>query len=100
MLSDHEPFGFRSLADTIEHTVREGDNWHRIAHRYYSGVYENAERLWWIVADFQPKRVFDPTVVPEVGSTVFVPSTRVVTTQVFSSTRSAAVVRSPSLVPA
>lgn len=97
-LTEREPYTFRSLSDTIEHSVVDGDSWHRIAHRHYAGAFANPERLWWVIADFQPKPVLDPTIAPEVGSIVYVPSPRVVLSQVLSSARMAPIVRSPSLV--
>lgn len=81
-LSDRVPVRFRELPDNRVHTVREGDTLHRLAAMYFVGLGElpfvSAANLWWVIADFQPEPIHDPTVQLVVGSKLVVPSTRTV----------------------
>ena len=43
--------------------------------------------LWWVIADFQPEPVHDPTRALEVGRVMFIPSERTLVEEVFSSRR-------------
>lgn len=70
-------FGYRDLPDNRAHTVREGDTLHRLAWRYFRPL-RRAELLWWIVADFQPEPIHDPTQPLEPGRVLLVPSIRTV----------------------
>lgn len=87
-LNDREPFLFRNLSDNIEHTVLEGENIFNLASRYFDGI-ENAAQLWWVIADFQPDPLLDPTIALQPGQIVIIPSVRTVLEQVFSEQRRA-----------
>lgn len=86
VLSDPEPFRYRELADTRTHVVRDGETLFTLAGRYFSPMRRPAG-LWWIIADFQPEPIVDPTIALAAGRMIFVPSVRAVTELVFSETR-------------
>jgi len=85
-LTDREPFVFKNLPDNIEHTVLEGENLFNLASRYFDGV-ERAAQLWWVIADFQPDPIIDPTITIKPGSILIIPSLRTVMESVFNEVR-------------
>ncbi len=85
-LTERVPFRFRPLQDTTQYSVKEGDSLQALAAREYAGLPRPAG-LWWIIADFQPEPIFDPTVVLAAGQVLYIPSLRVVQEQVFNSKR-------------
>lgn len=88
MLYGGEPYRFRVFADNVEHVVREGDTLWTLAHRYYLGV-ERPAGLWWIIADFQPQPIHDPTLALVPGAVLVIPSLRTVQEEIFSERRRA-----------
>lgn len=86
-LTEREPFRFRNFSDNIRHVIKEGDWWPYLAHDFYGGITARPAGLWWIICDFQPQPVVDPTVRPEVGSLIVAPSQRTVLEEVFSERR-------------
>ena len=87
-LTEREPFRFRSLPDNRQHVVKEGDTLFSLAGRYFAPLPRPAG-LWWVIADFQPDPVHDPTVALEPGRVLVVPSIRTVQEEIFSETRRA-----------
>ncbi len=87
LLTDPDPFPFVALADNVVHTVNTGDTLFGIADVYFRPL-ARPSGLWWIVADFQPTPIYDPTVALEEGSTIYVPSVRTVLEQIFNANRS------------
>jgi Tfp pilus assembly protein FimV len=85
-LTERVPFRYRSRADTREYTVRPGDTLYTIAARQYAGL-ERPAGLWWVIADFQPQPIVDPTVQLVAGQLLFLPSLRVVQEEIFSERR-------------
>jgi hypothetical protein len=85
-LTDRIPFPFRVLKDTRRYTVQQGDTLFSIAGKLFAPITRGAG-LWWVIADFQPQPILDPTLQLSPGSTVFVPSVRTVHELVFSSSR-------------
>ena len=85
-LTDREPFRYRPLPDNRVHEVREGESVFSLAGRYYRPR-ERASGLWWIIADFQPDPIHDPTLPLEVGRRLFVPSLRTVDELILSERR-------------
>ena len=85
-LADREPFRFRVFPDTRQHVVQQGDTLFSLAGRYFAPL-PRAAGLWWVIADFQPDPVHDPTLALEPGRIVLVPSVRVVTEEIFAETR-------------
>lgn len=87
-LTDPEPFVYRVETDNRYHTVVIGDTLHGLAERFFDGFPEPA-RLWWIIADYQPEAIFDPTIELQPGRVLVIPSVRVVQEQIFTESRRA-----------
>ena len=85
-LTEREPFGFQDFADNALHTVRQGETLYSLASRYFAPI-DNAAQLWWIIADFQPSPIFDPTIPLAPGAVLYVPSMTVVQTRMFNEAR-------------
>ena len=85
-LTDREPFTFKDYADNRLHPVVEGDTLFNLAARYFSPI-ENAASLWWVIADYQPDPIHDPTIALPVGSTLVIPSVRTVVEDIFNDKR-------------
>lgn len=83
-LTPRTPFRFRDRVDTIVHLATTGDSLHSIAARYYGTISSTPERLWWVLADFQPAPVIDPTLALEEGRFIYVPAPAVVQSEVLS----------------
>ena len=81
-LSDRVPFPYTDLPDNRVHTVTQGDTLHRLAARYFSSLGElpilSAATLWWVIADFQPTPIHDPTLSLVPGEQLIIPSVRTV----------------------
>lgn len=77
-LTEREPYRYRAHADNRQHTVVHGDTLWGLAGRYFAPL-ERACGYWWAIADFQPVPIVDPTLALEVGRTLHIPSTRVLT---------------------
>jgi len=85
-LTDREPYRFRALHDNRQHVVKEGETLFSLAGRYFSPLPRPAG-LWWVIADFQPDPIQDPTLVLDIGRVLVVPSLRTVTEEIFSEKR-------------
>ena len=85
-LTEREPFSFVELADNRTHVLRRGDTLQSLAGRYFRGLFRPSG-LWWVIADFQPQPIHDPTVLPAVGTVLFIPSTRTVEERIFAEAR-------------
>ena len=85
-LTDREPYRYRAHADNRTHLVVQGDTLWALAGRYFAPLPRPAG-LWWVIADFQPDPIHDPTLALEVGRVLVVPSLRTVTEEVFSEKR-------------
>lgn len=85
-LTEREPFRFRSLPDNRQHVVQQGDTLFSLAGRYFAPLPRPAG-LWWVIADFQPEPIHDPTLALDLGRVMFVPSVRVITGEVFAEAR-------------
>lgn len=86
ILTDRKPYRFADLFDNRFHVVQEGDSLFTLAGKYFSS-FERPAGLWWIIADFQPDPIHDPTLKLESGTTVVVPSERAVREEVFNGAR-------------
>jgi len=86
VLTDREPFRFRALPDNRQHVVKEGDTLFSLAGRYFASLPRPAG-LWWVIAEFQPDPIHDPTLSLEIGRVVLVPSVRTVVEEVFAEKR-------------
>lgn len=86
-LTDIQPFLFEEFADTREHVVVGEQRIEDVAAIHYQAYGEEAYLLAHVLAHFQPEPMLDPTVPLVAGSTVFVPSLRVIEERVFSEDR-------------
>lgn len=80
------PFRFRELSDTSQHIVSRGESLYTLAAKYYSALPRPAG-LWWVIADFQPQPIHDPTLIIPEGTLLFIPSLRTVQEDIFRITR-------------
>lgn len=85
-LTDRVRFLYLPLSDNIQHIANQGDTLWNLASRFYAPIPRPAG-LWWVVADFQPDPIHDPTVRLDIGRLLMIPSLRTVTEQIFSASR-------------
>lgn len=87
-LTPPEPYTYREFPDNISHPVISGDSWMSIAGKHYAGHYLRPETLFGFIMDFQPDGpLVDPTIPPQPGSTVVVPSPRTVKEEILAEAR-------------
>jgi hypothetical protein len=84
LLTEREPF--KEHADSRVHVIAQGDTLEGLAGRYFAPL-PRACGFWWVLADFQPDPIVDPTLECEVGRRLFVPSLRVLTDVILSEQR-------------
>ena len=77
-LTEREPYGYQAHTDNRTHAVAQGDTLFSLAGRYFAPL-PRACGFWWVIADFQPDPIIDPTLELTVGRQLFVPSRRVLT---------------------
>lgn len=87
-LSERVPYRFRAFADNRTHIVQEGDTLQVLAATYFEGM-PNPAWLWWVIADFQPDPILDPTIALAGGQTIIIPSVQTLIERVFSESRRA-----------
>jgi len=85
-LTEREPYRYRVFADNRLHRVVEGETLFDLAGRYFAPL-PRACGFWWAIADFQPDPILDPTLSLEEGTTVVIPSTRVLTDVILAERR-------------
>lgn len=85
-LSDRIPFRFQKFSDTREHIVQQGETLYSLAGRYFVPIVRPAG-LWWVVADFQPQPIYDPTIQLQPGRRLFIPSVRTVVETILNENR-------------
>lgn len=86
-LTDIVPFAFEELPDTREHVVVGEQSIEHVAAMHYQVYGEEAYLLGQVLAGFQPTPLFDPTIPLVPGTTIFVPSLRVVEERILSEDR-------------
>lgn len=87
VLTRREPLRFEQLDDNRNVLVNEGDSLFTLASRYFAGLSDRPAGLWWIIADFQPTPIHDPTVKLSAGAVIVIPSQRFVIERVFDEGR-------------
>lgn len=85
-LTDREPFPYQVFPDNVQHIVADGDTLAKLAARYYATL-PRPSGLWWVIADFQPTPITDPTIAIEPGTVIVVPSVKTVLSEVFAASR-------------
>ena len=78
---------FVSRSDSTEYVASDGDTWWHLAHAAYEGLTDRPAGLWWVLADFQPVPVVDPTLKIEAGTVLQIPSWDFIQDVVFASSR-------------
>ncbi len=86
VLTEPEPFRFRPLSDNRFHLVEDGQSLFTLAAKYFKSL-ERPSGFWWVIADFQPDPIHDPTLRLAAGSTLIVPSTRTLIEEIFDERR-------------
>ncbi len=87
ILTDRVPYRFRNFSDNRRHIIAAGDSLFTLAGRYYDGFTDRPSGLWWVIADFQPDPILDPTIVLDEGRVVFIPSERTVREEILNPKR-------------
>lgn len=82
------PFPYEPRSDNRAHTVKRGDTLWNLAARYFAPLGRlpeySAAMLYWIIQDFQPTPIHDPTIELVEGSTIVVPSIATVVDRVLA----------------
>lgn len=85
-LTERVPYRYRELPDNETYVVGDGDTLGGIAGRKYLGL-GRAGGLWWVIADFQPAPIIDPTLRLQPGTVLVLPSRRTVEESILSDLR-------------
>jgi hypothetical protein len=88
LLTDRERYGYRTFSDNRIHVVQEGETLWALAGRYFAPL-PRACGFWWVIADFQPAPIHDPTLKLTPGRPLIVPSLRTLTEEILNKRRSA-----------
>ena len=72
-IADREPVRFQPLLDNRLYRVTQGDTLFNLADRFFTTL-ANAAQLWWIIADYQPEPISDPTKELVPGTLLIIPS--------------------------
>lgn len=86
VLTDPVPFRYKSYSDNRFHTVTSGETLFTIAGKVFKG-FDRPNGLWWIIADFQPEPIHDPTLKIIPGTVLVIPSIRTIHEEIFSDKR-------------
>ncbi len=85
-LIDRIPFRFREFPDNKRYSVQQGDTLFHLAAKNFKPIVRPAG-LWWILADFQPVPIHDPTIQLLPGRVLIIPSVRTVNESILSERR-------------
>ena len=86
VLTDPVPFRFVDRTDNRTVVVSDGETLFSIAAREFMR-YPRPDGLWWVIADFQPDPIHDPTLRLEAGSVLIIPSDRTLEEEIFDASR-------------
>lgn len=87
VLSDPEPYRYRELVDTRLVRISQGETIFSVAGREFGTFSTRPAGLWWIIADFQPEPIHDPTLELPPGTMLYIPSDRTIAEEIFSEVR-------------
>lgn len=85
-LDDRVPYRFRDKPGTQIYTAKEGDSLFFLAAKFYATMPRPAG-MWWVIADFQPQPIHDPTLTLQPGRVIYIPSQRVVSEEIINESR-------------
>lgn len=85
-LLDRLPFRFSAYDDNRRHMCVQGDTLFHLASKFFKPIVRPAG-LWWVIADFQPQPIHDPTIQLLPGRMLIIPSVRTVVELIFSPSR-------------
>ena len=85
-LDARKPFRYQAFADNQVHVVKDGETIWSIAGSHFRTI-DRGAGLWWIIADFQPIPLHDPTIRLRAGTLLVLPSLRTVMTRILSEAR-------------
>lgn len=85
-LLDREPIRYVNRGDNKRVQAKRGDTWYSLAAEHLVPI-PNAEQLFWVICDFQPDPILDPTIAPTPGTIYYIPSPDFVTANYFSDAR-------------
>lgn len=83
---ERDPFPFVQRADNRIHVIQEGDTLQALAGSHYR-QFRRPAGLWWVIADFQPQPIHDPTLRLVPGVVLIIPSPRTVEEEIFDESR-------------
>jgi hypothetical protein len=72
-LGPRDRFLYTDVEGIIPHVVSDGDNLWSLAAKYYGSEQEDETNYWWVIAEFQPKPIIDPTLRLEAGIIILIP---------------------------
>ena len=84
-LTERVPYRYQDLSDNVQHTVGLGDSLFNLAGRYFKGLTDRPCGLWWIIGDFQPTPIIDPTI--RLDGVIIIPSLRTIQEEIFNQRR-------------
>ena len=84
VLSTPEPFRFVDRDDNRIVRVTGGETLFQITGRVFHDIFVRPAGFWWIVADFQPEPIFDPTLRLDDGRLLYIPSQRTIVEDIFN----------------
>lgn len=89
-LTDRVPFRFVEVPGTRVHVVQEGERMEDLAQRYLARFDTDdtpAAGLAWLLRDFQPTPIIDPTIKLKAGALVYIPTESFVAQRIFDDRR-------------
>ena len=87
ILSSRVPFRFQDRSDNIRHTAGSGETLFTIAGKLFKGMIDRPAGFWWIIADYQPEPIIDPTLKIPDGTVLVAPSERTIQEEIFNPKR-------------
>jgi hypothetical protein len=87
-LTQRVPFPYEDRRDNVVYIVKDGDFLEGLAARMFAPLNDpptfSAASLWWVIMDYQPTPIHDPTIRLVAGTKLIIPSLRTVQDRVFN----------------